>query len=72
MARQLIIIPLFEIRSVNSIFGFHFIEEQLPHRPLCLGGQLTIPKSDVDAGLEGIVESLDAISGQEQDALEVL
>lgn len=72
MARQLIIIRLFEVSRVHSILGFHFVEEHLPHRPLCFRGQFAIPKSDMDAGLEGIIESFDAISGQEQDALKVL
>ena len=46
-------------------------EKSLPDAILSLGREFAITKSDMYAGLEGRVESLDAIGGEEEDALEV-
>ena len=48
------------------------IKEQRPYRAFGLGRQVAVAQGDVDARLEGVVKRLDAVGGEEQDALEVL
>lgn len=46
-------------------------EERLPNALLGFAGQFSVSQRNVDSGLEGRVEGLDAVGSQEQDALEV-
>ncbi len=48
-----------------------FVEEHLPDGSLGLGREFAVAQRDVDARLEGVVEGLDAVGGEEEDALEV-
>lgn len=71
MPCKFVIIRFFEIVDFHAIFGTDFIQEHFPYTPFCLRCQIPISQGDVDSRLEGIVESFNAVGGEEQNPLEI-
>ena len=67
-----IIILVRELVNLNAATNsLDLAEKGSPNAVFGLGSKVAIAESDVDAGLEGWIESFDAIGRQEEDALEV-
>lgn len=50
-------------QSVRSLLCAHHDDEVLPDLFFCGEGEVVVAQGDVDAGLEGFVEGLDAVGG---------
>src|ERR1700761_5460695 len=68
---QLIVITISEFVCHATTLPYHS-NEALPNVFLSLDSQLGIFECDVDTALEGLIERLNAVGSEEQDALEVL
>ena len=69
---QAVVVRLGELDRLDAVELAHALQEQGPDGLARLVGELGVAQGDVDAGLEGVVEGLDAVSREEEDALEVL
>ena len=68
---EAIVVRLCELNSLDAVELTDALEEHDPDGLAGLVGEFGVAQGDVDAGLEGVVEGLDAVGGEEEDALEV-
>lgn len=60
------------LRGRYSRLAREIVDEDGPHFDSAGAVELRKPESDVDTGLEGLVEGADAVSSEEENAIEVL
>lgn len=72
MSRQAVIVLFLERHSRDTLKDAYALDEHLEDGLFGFGGELAIAERNVNPGLEGIVECLDTVGGEEEDALEVL
>ena len=71
MLAQAIEVVLPEHGRLDPVQLLDLLEEHLPDGAARFEGEFGVAQGDVDAGLEGVVEGLDPVGGEEEDALEV-
>ena len=71
LAQPIEVLPGKRLR-LHPIQLLNSLQEHDPDAATRFEGQFGVAQGDVDARLEGVVKGLDAVGGQEQDALEVL
>lgn len=69
--RQIIVFLFRKWHRLNTFQNTNALNEHLENALLRLGAEFTISQCDMDSRLEGIVEGLNTVGGQEKNTLEV-